>query len=203
MYLWVFLMKSNCRIHRQHSLHLHPITISSKNCQFSYTTHRTLSFFMCIGVKWRGKIAETRKTCTHEYFSWKPIVWFMSNSLSRFGQSHFLWKISSFLTQHIGVWALYGYLRGSEAGKQAPHANMYIWGLLMKSNHWIHGNLSSHLRPITSSMQNCQFPYTTNRTLSNLMDIRVRLKGKFAETRQACMNESVSQMPIVVLMRNI
>ena len=127
MYLWVFRMKPNCRIHRQHSLHLHPITISMKNCQFAYATHRTLSFFMCIGVKWRGKIAETRKTCTHEYFSWKPIVWFMSNSLSSFGPSHFLWKISSFLTQHIGVSALYGILAwkwSGETSSTCKHVHM-------------------------------------------------------------------------------
>jgi hypothetical protein len=47
---------------------------------------------------------ETRQTCTPEYFSWRPIIGFMGHSSDTSCQLQFWEKITSFFTQHIGLW---------------------------------------------------------------------------------------------------
>lgn len=157
---------------------------------------------MSICVKWRGKIAETRKTCTHEYFAWKAIVPFTSNSLPSFVPSQFPWKIPNFLTQHIGLWTFLRILASKWSGETRSTCKHVHMSHLMKPKHGIHGYLS---RSLAIHLIDEKFPVS----LHNKSDFEyfdgywVRLKGKFAETTPACTYESISQMPIVVFMRNI
>ena len=149
------------------------------------TQHIGLWAFLCILVcdgkkKLRKQGIHTYMSISHEGQSLTSWI----NHLDTYGHHIFEKKLPVSIHNTSDFEYLSGYLCKMERKNNGNKANMYTWVLLMKANHWIHGQPSRHLRLITFWRKNSKFPYTTHRTLSILIDILCPMERKVAKIRE-------------------
>jgi hypothetical protein len=152
------------------------LTFSMKNCEFPYTT-LGLCVFLCLLMRSRKENLPQQEEHVPTSISHETQLLDLEATLPPSPTNHNFYEKLPVSLHNPPDFELFSVpFRKIERKNCGNKKNMHTRVLLMKANRLIHEQLSIKLWPITLSMKNCQFPYTTYRTLGIFTDTCVEVK---------------------------